>query len=132
MHYKRLMVSWCYQVATCKASGVVGQLSLSAVPFMEGATDCVELGIFSSLQPQNIRLVRAVVREKSTELKGARYSLLFDPQTAGGLLVSLPAKKAAAYVKDLHAAGYKDAAVVGKVEAARGGGEGPECVRILD
>ena len=72
-----------------------------------------------------------MLRDASTSLKGARYNLLFDPQTAGGLLVSIPKKKAAAFVKDLHEAGYASAAVIGEVEAASGG-SGPECIKILE
>lgn len=74
--------------------------------------------------------MRAVVREASTELKGARYNLLFDPQTAGGLLVSIPKRAAKAYVKDLHDAGYTEAAVVGEVQKGTRG-KGPECIKII-
>ena len=41
--------------------------------------------------------------------------LLFDPQTAGGLLASVAAAQAPALLRQLHAAGYHSAGVIGEV-----------------
>ncbi len=46
-------------------------------------------------------------------------ALAFDPQTSGGLLISLPEEQAIRLLAALQKAGYPDAAIVGRV-AARG------------
>lgn len=43
--------------------------------------------------------------------------LACDAQTSGGLLISLPAGRAAAIVKTLHAAGVEDAVEIGEVRS---------------
>jgi len=41
--------------------------------------------------------------------------VLFDPQTSGGLLISLPSKEAEDLVKRLNDEGIKDAAIIGEI-----------------
>ncbi len=101
-------------VEMTKASAVDAHLALDAVPILEGAEETAARGLLSSLQPQNVRLRRAVA---NVETAGAdlRYPLLFDPQTAGGLLAGVPEDRAAACIDRLHALGYTRAAVIGAV-----------------
>jgi selenide,water dikinase len=101
-------------VEMTRPSGVDAQLSLSALPLLDGALECVAQGIVSSLQAANVRLRRALHNQQDY-VDHPRYPLLFDPQTAGGLLASVPAAQAMACIEALRAAGYADAAVIGQV-----------------
>ncbi len=99
-----------------RASDVNAELSLHDLPAIDGAEQTIALGIFSSLQPQNVRLRRAIAADQ--EASGhPRFALLFDPQTSGGLLAGVPAAAAAACVADLRAAGYRESAIIGTVVA---------------
>jgi len=101
-------------VEMVRASGVDVELVLDAVPMMDGAEDTVRAGIVSSLQPQNVRLRRAVANLEEAG-KDPRYPLIFDPQTAGGLLASVPADRADACVAKLIELGYARTMIVGEV-----------------
>ena len=101
-------------VEMTKPSGVDAELVLSDLPLLDGAQECVAAGIVSSLQPANMRL-RLALRNQEAFLNHPRYPLIFDPQTAGGLLASVPAHRVEACVAALRAAGYRQTAIIGRV-----------------
>ena len=115
-------------VEMTRPSGVDARLRLSALPLLDGAQACVAQGIVSSLQASNVRLRRAL-HNQAEFVQHPRYPLLFDPQTAGGLLASIPAAQAGACIDALHAAGYADAAVIGAVMPQ---GDAPEPITLVD
>jgi selenide, water dikinase len=97
-----------------RASDVDATLAIDRLPLLEGARETVARGIFSSLQPQNVRLRRAI-RELATVAEHPLYPMLFDPQTAGGLLAAVPLAEAEPCVAALRAAGYAAAEIIGFV-----------------
>jgi selenide,water dikinase len=100
---------------------VSARIQLDKVPFLNGAIECVEKKIFSSLQPQNIRVRRGIDTDSQhIASKYPEYSLLFDPQTAGGLLCGVPANKVSACLEKLHKLGYESSAVIGEVVSSIG------------
>lgn len=104
-------------VEMTKPSGVDATLYIEDLPLLQGAQACVEAGIVSSLQPANIRLRRAI-RDQANWVRHPRYPLLFDPQTAGGLLASVPASQVAKCLEELREAGYSSACQIGHISAA--------------
>jgi selenide, water dikinase len=101
-------------VEMVRASDVDVTLALDRIPVLEGARDTIRLGVFSSLQPQNVRLRRAI-RNHDAAAAHPDYPLLFDPQTAGGLLAAVPAAQAQDCIAELRRSGYRRAAVIGLV-----------------
>ena len=101
-------------VEMTKPSGVDAEISLSALPLLDGALETVAAGILSSLQPANVRLRRAL-RNQAAYADHPRYPLIFDPQTAGGLLASVPAERVESCVARLRALGYVQTAVIGRI-----------------
>jgi selenide,water dikinase len=94
----------------CAASGVGAELALDAVPLLPGALRLSEAGVRSTLYEQN----RAALEGRLEAPETARAALVFDPQTAGGLLAAVPAAEADRLVADLRNAGF-DAARIGTV-----------------
>ncbi len=102
-------------VEMIRPSEVDVDIHMDRLPILDGAEETVEMGILSSLQPANIRLRRAI-RNREDAVQSNRFPLIFDPQTSGGLLASVPAAQADTCVEALHAAGFMAAAVVGEVK----------------
>ena len=102
-------------VEMTRPSGVDVELDLNAIPYLDGAEDTVAAGIVSSLQPQNVRLRRAIAN-LAEAADDVRYTLIFDPQTAGGLLATVPGDAAEACVAELKSLGYDRTAIIGTVK----------------
>ncbi len=93
------------------ASGADAELDLGAIPLYQGALALARDGTASTLLPENLALSRFL----RSDVDAPGKALLFDPQTSGGLLAGIPAEKAAGCVSALRAAGYAQAAAVGRI-----------------
>jgi selenide,water dikinase len=98
------------------ASNLALRLHADRVPLLEGAVECVRAGHIPGGLKANREFAECIV-EYSDGLADERKTLLFDPQTAGGLLISLPAQEADRLVGELQALGIL-AARLGEVEAS--------------
>ncbi len=72
-----------------RASRVSAEVDVRALPALPGAEALLADGLRSTAHEQNRRIVRAVRVEPGAS-DDPRFELLFDPQTAGGLLVGVP------------------------------------------
>ena len=68
------------------------KLDVGAIPLLSGALECSRLGIHSSLLGSNMAVACAVQKPVSMDLH--LFELLFDPQTSGGLLATVPSSSA--------------------------------------
>ena len=96
------------------------QLELASLPVLDGALASLQAGIFSSLHSSNAQQGRAIAAGPGKESgqgseASLRRELLFDPQTAGGLLASVPWEQAQACLQALRAQGYTQCALIGRV-----------------
>jgi selenide,water dikinase len=84
------------------ASNVTIEIAASAIPFLPGAITCVEKGFIPGGLNANREFAESCV-EAERGIDKEVYTLLFDPQTAGGLLVSVDIGSADALVRELQA-----------------------------
>ncbi len=106
-------------VEMLKASAVGVNLDLSSLPVLEGAVAMIKQGIFSSLQDENFRL-KHIIANIDRYSENSHYPLLFDPQTAGGLLAGIDRNKAQDCLQQLKDAGYYQAQIIGEIKALDG------------
>jgi selenide,water dikinase len=104
-------------VEMIKPSRVDVEINLSALPIMDGALETVRMGILSTLQPANVRLRRAI-NNLEEAVSSELYPLIFDPQTSGGLLASIPVENADDCINKLQTLGYPKSVVIGTVKKA--------------
>jgi selenide, water dikinase len=97
-----------------RASNADATIEVAALPMLDGALDTARRGMLSSVHHANEQLAALCVTSAlPTGHEG--WPLLFDPQTAGGLLASVPADRAHACVTALRGLGYAQARVIGRV-----------------
>ena len=90
------------------------ELSLSDLPVLDGALDTLEKGIFSSLHKDNSVLSRDIINSEAFDSEPI-FELLFDPQTAGGLVASVPEDLAENCITQLRESGFGQAKAIGRV-----------------
>jgi len=93
------------------------KLNLDALPALAGAQETLSEGWVSSLHERNAAAASALVAEPGLRRHG-KYPLLFDPQTAGGLLAGVSRERAQDCVTALRRLGYSDASIIGEVSAS--------------
>ncbi|MEK9965647.1 MAG: selenide, water dikinase SelD [Rhodospirillaceae bacterium] len=98
------------------ASGVDAELVLDALPVLPGVAALVAAGHESTLRPGN----EEAVGNAAPVSAHPNFPLLFDPQTAGGLLVGVPSERAEACLDALRAGPAPDATIIGQVTARMG------------
>jgi selenide,water dikinase len=94
-------------------SGLRIELDFDALPFYPNAIEMYRKGETTGSNLANRKLVEGRL-EFVVKLPIENEELLFDPQTSGGLLLSLPGKDAENLVQAFHQAGVASACIVGE------------------
>ena len=94
-----------------KASHVTFKIESKKVPLLPEVMELIELKMLTRGDRNNRIYVGETVRIEE-RVSGEMQSALFDPQTAGGLLISLEEGKAERLINEL-----ESATIIGRVEA---------------
>jgi selenide,water dikinase len=95
-------------------SGVELEVQGEAVPVFEGVLDLIREGVISGAVERNREYAAPFVR-KEKDVGEDLETLLYDPQTSGGLLIAVRKSKAAGLLASLKKRGVRSAAVIGRV-----------------
>jgi selenide,water dikinase len=96
-----------------KASDITLTIVSKDVPLLPDVLELIAAGMLTRGDKNNRVYVGDTVRI-SESVSGVMQSALFDPQTAGGLLISLEEDKADAFLREI-----PEAKIIGRVEAKR-------------
>ena len=91
-------------------------ITAASVPIFVEAKGFAEMGMIPGGLNRN-RDYREPMVDISPSVPGYLADILFDPQTSGGLLISVSRDKVAGLLKNLHRAGIAEAAIIGEVVA---------------
>jgi selenide,water dikinase len=86
------------------------------VPYLAAAKELAEMGLVPGGLYRN-RDFRAHMVEISNKVPAYLADILFDPQTSGGLLISVPVEKAPALIGRMRDEGINEAAIIGEITA---------------
>lgn len=101
-------------VEMARGSAVSIEINIEALPVFAAAETCLREEILSGAIERNQEYAMAWVR-RTESVPDWAMPILYDPQTSGGLVVSLPECNAEAYVDAMHARGHRACAIVGRV-----------------
>ena len=99
-----------------RASQVNLQIRANQIPILPGARECLERGILNRAHRTNWEYVKDEI--ELNQVSEIERLLLVDPQTSGGLLLSVPQNQAAETLARLQPV-FKSAAIVGEVVPER-------------
>jgi selenide,water dikinase len=100
------------------ASGLCFEIRLRSLPLFPEVTELISTGkCFTRANKTNAEYVMSLTR---FEKNAHNPEIVFDPQTSGGILMTVPDARAEECVKKLRASGAADACEIGRVEKLSG------------
>ncbi len=95
-------------------SGVEIEVYGASIPVFSGVLDLIRAGVISGAVERNREYASSFVRRAAGAAEDLE-TLLYDPQTSGGLLMAARSSKAPALLAALHKKGVFSAAIIGRV-----------------
>lgn len=95
-------------------SKVTVEIGVDSVPLFPGVFECARQGMFAGANDRNAEFAADRI-DFEAGLDETWRAVLHDPQTSGGLLMSIPEPVAQTALKDLRSASVTDAAIIGRV-----------------
>lgn len=112
----------------CRGSQLSAQVELARLPFIESAVQWAQSGVATGASGRNWAAYGGDV-DGTAAAPDWQRTLLTDPQTSGGLLVSCAPEAADAVLRAFHGDGFAQAAIVGRMQACSPGqGHRLQCV----
>lgn len=100
-----------------KASEMDIIINFSALPFLPGSLKYSQMGLVPAGAYNNLRFAENAYK---SNISKEETSLVFDPQTCGGLLIGVSSKDACALLYDLKTSGYENAQIIGEAVSGKG------------
>ena len=113
-----------HMLEIASGSQAMVRLDYSSLPIYSGAVEMYDKGENTGSNLGNRAMVHDYLTIRAS-LSRSQEQILFDPQTSGGLLLSVPESQANALLSDLQAAGVTSAVCVGEVV------EGPAALEVV-
>jgi len=101
-------------VEMVQKSGIAAEIDMSALPVFGIVEECLKNDILPGAIERNQEYSMAWVKVEDTGSK-ENLPILYDPQTSGGLLISMPEKMAQSFVKEMKKRGHESTSIIGRI-----------------
>ena len=107
-----------------RGSGLAIEIDTAALPLLDGVEALARDGVRTGASTRNLDAYGEFL-DLPAAYEAFRRDILTDPQTSGGLLISVAAEEAHAVLTLAREAGFHQAEIIGRVV------DGPVCLRVL-
>lgn len=94
-------------------------VDFSSIPIIEQAYELAEMGMFPGGSLRNSYHFESRVHVKNPNVSKDKTMLLYDAQTSGGLLISVPGNKSKTLLDKLKSAGIEWSVIIGEVYSSK-------------
>jgi selenide,water dikinase len=92
---------------------------MDRIPIMKEALEMYQKGVTTGVNNYNRELVTGTIRFEK-DLPPWHQEIVYDPQTSGGLLFSVPESQGESLLKTLQEAGVRWASLIGEIKPLSG------------